>query len=293
MTAPEGRQSSPIARSTPAAGPSPWPPSGGPARGPRRRPRPGRPRRDGRRRRAAGDPRLPDAGHRRRPAVRPEAVRLMRLVFLDTGPLGMVVQSAGPDPGPYSAGNGPRTCSAAGVRVFVPEVADYEVRRELIRAGKAAGLRASTRSRRRSSTPPSPPTSCSRRPSSGPTPGERGAADGGPRGPRRRLHPGRAGDAGGRAGRLVDRGDGQPRAPGPVRQRPALGTDQALKGAEGQGHDRRPVPRRPAREALHPLRDPHDRWASGPRPLPNTSPSPRRGGPSTSPATTRDSTPST
>jgi predicted nucleic acid-binding protein len=31
--------------------------------------------------------------------------------------------------------------AAAGVRVYVPEIADYEVRRELIRAGKTAGLR--------------------------------------------------------------------------------------------------------------------------------------------------------
>jgi hypothetical protein len=31
--------------------------------------------------------------------------------------------------------------SAAGVRIFVPEIADYEVRRELLRLGAVAGIR--------------------------------------------------------------------------------------------------------------------------------------------------------
>lgn len=31
-------------------------------------------------------------------------------------------------------------CTRAGIRIYVPEVADYEVRRELIRAGKASAL---------------------------------------------------------------------------------------------------------------------------------------------------------
>lgn len=62
------------------------------------------------------------------------------LVFLDSGPLGMV---SNPKETPiceearsWLAGLGERGFSAV-----VPEIADYEVRRELLRAGKASGLR--------------------------------------------------------------------------------------------------------------------------------------------------------
>jgi predicted nucleic acid-binding protein len=65
---------------------------------------------------------------------------MARLVFLDSGPLGMISHPRG---GPDHA-----RCrqwvwdlQAARVRVFVPEIVDYEVRRELIRAHKPAGLR--------------------------------------------------------------------------------------------------------------------------------------------------------
>jgi predicted nucleic acid-binding protein len=64
----------------------------------------------------------------------------MRFVFLDTGPLGLVSHpKAKPDA--ERCRQWVIDLSAAGVRVFVPEIADYEVRRELIRAGKTAGLR--------------------------------------------------------------------------------------------------------------------------------------------------------
>jgi len=60
-------------------------------------------------------------------------------VFLDTGPLGTVSN-------PKSSPEGD-ACKAwleglvaRGTRVLVPEIADYEVRRELLRAGKTAGL---------------------------------------------------------------------------------------------------------------------------------------------------------
>lgn len=60
-------------------------------------------------------------------------------VFLDTGPLGTV---SNPKSSPEGA-----ACKAwlqrqvaRGTRVLVPEIADYEVRRELLRAGKTAGL---------------------------------------------------------------------------------------------------------------------------------------------------------
>jgi predicted nucleic acid-binding protein len=63
----------------------------------------------------------------------------MSAVFLDTGPLGMV---SNPKSSPEND-----ACRkwlddlvARGIRVFVPEIADYEVRRELLRANKTAGI---------------------------------------------------------------------------------------------------------------------------------------------------------
>lgn len=60
-------------------------------------------------------------------------------VFLDAGPLGLVTDRSGKQDAD--------DCRAwvtsllvAGVEVLVPEIADYEVRRELIRAGKALGI---------------------------------------------------------------------------------------------------------------------------------------------------------
>lgn len=62
------------------------------------------------------------------------------LVLLDAGPLGLATN-------PRESDDAVR-CKAwlkglldAGSRVAVPSIADYEVRRELLRAGKAAGLR--------------------------------------------------------------------------------------------------------------------------------------------------------
>jgi predicted nucleic acid-binding protein len=64
----------------------------------------------------------------------------MRLVFLDPGPLGLLSNPRG-GPRAVQCRKWARDLLAAGVRVFVPEIADYEVRRELLRAGKTAGLR--------------------------------------------------------------------------------------------------------------------------------------------------------
>ncbi len=64
----------------------------------------------------------------------------MRLVFLDAGPLGLLSNALG-RPEADRCRRWVKDLTAAGVRVFVPEIADYEVRRELIRAAKAAGLR--------------------------------------------------------------------------------------------------------------------------------------------------------
>ena len=62
-----------------------------------------------------------------------------RVVLLDAGPLGLVTNPKGSDES--------RRCkvwlaelAAAGVQIMVPEGADYEVRRELLRAGRRGGL---------------------------------------------------------------------------------------------------------------------------------------------------------
>ena len=64
---------------------------------------------------------------------------MSRTVLLDAGPLGLITN---PKRSPQSL-----ACSqwlqalvVGGVRVIVPEIADYEVRRELPRAGKAQGV---------------------------------------------------------------------------------------------------------------------------------------------------------
>ena len=64
---------------------------------------------------------------------------MSRTVLLDAGPLGLVTN---PNLSPVGV-----LCSGwlqelltSGVRVIVPEIADYEIRRELLRAHKTAGL---------------------------------------------------------------------------------------------------------------------------------------------------------
>jgi predicted nucleic acid-binding protein len=63
----------------------------------------------------------------------------MNLVVLDTGTLGMVSNPKA-TPENLRCREWARSLVAAGHRVVVPEIADYEVRRELIRAGKAKGV---------------------------------------------------------------------------------------------------------------------------------------------------------
>ena len=65
---------------------------------------------------------------------------MTRVVLLDTGPLGLVTNPKG--------GQDADRCRswlqdllAAGTRVVVPGIADYELRRELLRADKSEGLR--------------------------------------------------------------------------------------------------------------------------------------------------------
>jgi hypothetical protein len=64
---------------------------------------------------------------------------MSRIILLDAGPLGLVTNPR--------ATNENHECNLwlqaqlrQGVRVLVPEIADYEVRRELLRAGKSRGL---------------------------------------------------------------------------------------------------------------------------------------------------------
>lgn len=62
-----------------------------------------------------------------------------RAVLLDAGPLGLVTN---PRRSPISTACAQwlQTLVTAGARVVIPEIADYEVRRELLRAGKVAGV---------------------------------------------------------------------------------------------------------------------------------------------------------
>jgi predicted nucleic acid-binding protein len=64
----------------------------------------------------------------------------MRLVFLDSGPLGLLSNPRGRSKSDKCR-EWVKYLAAAGVRVFVPEIADYEVRRKLIHIGATAGIR--------------------------------------------------------------------------------------------------------------------------------------------------------
>jgi predicted nucleic acid-binding protein len=64
-----------------------------------------------------------------------------RTNFLDTGPLGILTNPRRP-PETVNALRWALTMSRAGHRLIVPAIADYEVRRELERAAKTAGLAA-------------------------------------------------------------------------------------------------------------------------------------------------------
>ncbi len=64
---------------------------------------------------------------------------MTRTILLDSGPLGLITN---PRASPPAAACGRWLVNAirAGAQVVVPEIADYEVRRELIRARRNAGL---------------------------------------------------------------------------------------------------------------------------------------------------------
>jgi hypothetical protein len=63
----------------------------------------------------------------------------MRLIFLDTGTLRMLANPRGTSRA-VRCQQWARNFLTAGVRVFVPEICDYEERRKLIHADSTAGL---------------------------------------------------------------------------------------------------------------------------------------------------------
>jgi predicted nucleic acid-binding protein len=62
-----------------------------------------------------------------------------RVVLLDSGPLGLVTNPR-LSPKGLECADWLQDLVAGGAEVVVPEIADYEVRRELLRAGKTQGL---------------------------------------------------------------------------------------------------------------------------------------------------------
>jgi predicted nucleic acid-binding protein len=62
-----------------------------------------------------------------------------RVVFLDAGPLGLVTNPRR-SPRSTACAQWLQSLVSDGTRVIVPEIADYEVRRELLRANKQKGI---------------------------------------------------------------------------------------------------------------------------------------------------------
>ena len=61
------------------------------------------------------------------------------VVMLDSGPLGLVT-NPNPSATALACVRWLQTLALAGTRILIPEIADYEVRRELLRANKQRGL---------------------------------------------------------------------------------------------------------------------------------------------------------
>ncbi len=59
-------------------------------------------------------------------------------VILDTGVLSLVVDKPGKNTTVTAVQNWLTGLLAAGIKIYVPEICDYELRRELIRAQKSA-----------------------------------------------------------------------------------------------------------------------------------------------------------
>ena len=65
---------------------------------------------------------------------------MSQVVLLDAGPIGLITNSK-LSPASIACTHWLQTLITSDVRVVVPEIADYEVRRELLRANKARGIR--------------------------------------------------------------------------------------------------------------------------------------------------------
>jgi len=64
---------------------------------------------------------------------------MTRFVVLDSGPLGLLTHSK-PNPEAQACVRWLRSHLSAGTSIVVPEIADYEIRRELLRLGLTKGL---------------------------------------------------------------------------------------------------------------------------------------------------------
>lgn len=64
---------------------------------------------------------------------------MSRVIVLDTGPLGLVTNPKLSDES-VACAQWLQTLITSGSRVIIPEIADYEVRRELLRANKTKGI---------------------------------------------------------------------------------------------------------------------------------------------------------
>jgi hypothetical protein len=64
---------------------------------------------------------------------------MSRIVLLDAGPLGMVTNPKS-SPENEACKNWLASLAYGGAEIVIPEIADYEVRRELLRAGKEKGV---------------------------------------------------------------------------------------------------------------------------------------------------------
>ena len=64
---------------------------------------------------------------------------MIKTVILDTGPLGLLTRRRG-TPEVEDCWRWVESLSSAEINIIVPEIADYEIRREMIRAGLSHGL---------------------------------------------------------------------------------------------------------------------------------------------------------
>jgi predicted nucleic acid-binding protein len=65
---------------------------------------------------------------------------VIQVVLLDSGPIGLIT-NPNRSPASIACTNWIQTISVAGIRVIIPEITDYEVRRELLRSNKVKGIK--------------------------------------------------------------------------------------------------------------------------------------------------------